>query len=72
MSPPLLVDTLEVGMTQEPRVAGKSGVARRPSDALPHDSMLRKGVRRDVMIRFSRDTGGHSDSKIPDRLYFSG
>jgi hypothetical protein len=62
MSPPQLVDTLEVGVSQKPRVAGKGGVA-----GWQNDAPRRNGLLRNIMIRLSRDTGGHGDSKIPDR-----
>lgn len=67
MPPPLLVDTLEVGVTQKPCVAGKGGVAGWHNHTPRHNDVLR-----DTMVRFSRDTGGHSDSKIPQRLWNSG
>ena len=49
MASPLLVHTLEIGVPQKPRVAGKGA---------------RAGWRLDTSFRFSRHTGSHSDSKF--------
>ncbi len=49
MPPPLLVDALEVGVSQQPCATGKGAFAR---------------SRHGIMIRFSRHTGSHSDSKF--------
>src|SRR5438552_9432720 len=53
MPPPLLIHTLEIGVTQQPRAAGEAAA----------------GSRSDISLRFSRHTGGHSDSKFPDRYF---
>jgi hypothetical protein len=54
MPPPLLVHTLEIGVTQQPAAPGKGGSvgSRRDTPWL------------DIMVRFSRHTGSHSDSKF--------
>ena len=61
MPPPQLVHTLEIGVTQQPRAAGKGAVA---------------GWQPDTSVRFSRHTGSHSVSKfpiaIPDHWHISG
>jgi hypothetical protein len=49
MPPALLVYALEIGVTQKPRVAGKGALA---------------GSRRNLMVRSSRHTGSHRDSKF--------
>ncbi len=59
MPPPLLVDTLEVGMTQQARAAGKGTFPASRLDTPRHDL---PGHSR--MIRFSRHTVSHSDSKF--------
>ena len=50
MPPPLLVHAFEIGVTQQPRIAGKGAAPRHHSP------------RHGNMIRFSRHTGSHSDS----------
>ena len=54
MPPPQLVHALEIGVTQQPRAAGKRAGA---------------GSRLHISFRFSRHTGSHSDSKFPDRYF---
>jgi hypothetical protein len=49
MPPPQFVHALEVGMTQQPRAAGKGALA---------------GSRHNIALRFSRHTGSHDDSKF--------
>jgi len=58
MPPSQLVDTLEIGVTQEARAAGKGALAG------SRRNFLATSPRQNVMVRFSRHTDGHSDSKF--------
>ena len=70
MPPSLLVHTLEVSVTQQARAPGKgdlsgSKFARPRFDGSgPNGSRFDTPRPDDIMIRFSRDTGSHSDSKF--------
>ena len=64
MPPSLLVDTLEVSVTQQARAAGKGALAGPKFDRPRFDGSRLNTPRHDIMIRFSRDTGSHSDSKF--------
>jgi hypothetical protein len=65
MPPPLLVDALEVGVTQQARAAGKGDLAGPRFDGSGSSGSRFDTPRPDdIMIRFSRHTGSHSDSKF--------
>jgi len=64
MSPPQLVHTLEVGVTQQPRASRERALAGSRYDAPRHNIMLRNVMLRNLVVRFSRHTGSHSDSNF--------
>ena len=64
MPPPLLVDTLEVRVTQQPRAARKGAFADPRFNRQTLDGSRLDTSRHSIMIRFSRHTVRHSDSKF--------